>query len=311
MGLTREEMAERFAAAGLTLFERGWLSCNNVLFEGDESVLVDSGYWSHAEQTVDLVRHALGGAPLDRLINTHLHSDHCGGNQALQRAFGCRIDVPAGEAWKVDTWDEARLSYRDTGQHCPRFERHGMVREGESVRLGQRTWEVLAAPGHDPEAVVLYQRDLKLLLSADALWENGFGVVFPEIEGVDAFSAVAETLDLIDGLDVDIVIPGHGAPFAGVGAAIGRARAKLDAFVASPSRHARHAAKVLVKFHLLEYQRVRDSELFAWMESTRYMQLLQQRYFAQPPLRTWSLQLVDELCVSGALRRAGEMVLNA
>src|SRR5207237_217473 len=72
----------------LRVFERGWLSSNNVLFLGrEETALVDSGYATHAEQTVALVTHALGGRTLDRLVNTHLHSDHCGGNAALQATF--------------------------------------------------------------------------------------------------------------------------------------------------------------------------------------------------------------------------------
>src|SRR5207237_1275904 len=78
---------ECFRQAGLLVFERGWLSSNNVLFAGDdstESVLIDSGYVTHSEQTVELVRQALRGRRLDRVINTHLHSDHCGGNHALQ-----------------------------------------------------------------------------------------------------------------------------------------------------------------------------------------------------------------------------------
>src|ERR1700712_136322 len=114
----------RFEAAGLTVFERGWLSSNNVLFAGDGAhgpTLVDSGYCTHAAQTVARVRRALGPKPLERLLNTHLHSDHCGGNHALQRAFDCEISVPAGEAAKVDAWDEDRLTYRVTGQQCPMF----------------------------------------------------------------------------------------------------------------------------------------------------------------------------------------------
>ena len=206
MALARASLARLFEQAGMTLFERGWLSSNNMLFvDGADSVLVDSGYSSHAEQTVALVRNALGGAPLRRIVNTHLHSDHCGGNHALQVAFGCSVDVPAGEATKVDAWDEARLTYRDTGQSCPRFTRRGLIAPGDEVRLGPMAWRVLAAPGHDPESVVLFQPDLKILLSADALWENGFGVVFPEIEGQSAFAQVAATLDLIEGLGAEVV----------------------------------------------------------------------------------------------------------
>ena len=61
---------------GVTVFERGWLSANNILFEGSQGhTLIDSGYTTHAEQTVALVRGALGERALTHLLNTHLHSD--------------------------------------------------------------------------------------------------------------------------------------------------------------------------------------------------------------------------------------------
>jgi glyoxylase-like metal-dependent hydrolase (beta-lactamase superfamily II) len=312
MALTRASFARVFRQAGLTLFERGWLSSNNMLFvSGADSVLVDTGYSCHAGQTVALVRNALGGVPLRRVVNTHLHSDHCGGNHALQVAFECSVDVPAGEGGKVDAWDETRLTYRDTGQTCPRFMRDGLLASGDVVRLGPMDWRVLAAPGHDPESVVLFQPELKILLSADALWENGFGVVFPEIEGQSAFAQVAATLDLIEELGAEVVVPGHGSPFGDVEAAIGRARSRLDTFVQSPQRHARHAAKVLVKFHLLEYRRKSWPELQRWMQDTRYLRLLHERHFASASLEAWSEALVADLCATGTLRRDGATIHNA
>ena len=43
----------------LLVLERGWLSANNILcFDGDRATLVDSGYVTHAAQTVDLVGRA-------------------------------------------------------------------------------------------------------------------------------------------------------------------------------------------------------------------------------------------------------------
>jgi glyoxylase-like metal-dependent hydrolase (beta-lactamase superfamily II) len=73
--------------SGITVFERGWLSANNVLLQGAEgTTLVDSGYVKHQAQTLALVLHALQGRPLDLLVNTHLHSDHCGGNQADRKS---------------------------------------------------------------------------------------------------------------------------------------------------------------------------------------------------------------------------------
>lgn len=52
----------------IRVLERGWLSSNNVLFlEGERASLVDSGYVSHAEQTVSMLRQALEGRRLARL----------------------------------------------------------------------------------------------------------------------------------------------------------------------------------------------------------------------------------------------------
>ena len=76
-----------------------------------------------------------------------------------------------------------------------------------TLTLANLTWQVHAAPGHDPHSVVLFQPDHRLLISADALWENGFGVVFPELDGEDAFDEVGATLDLIERLAPLTVIP--------------------------------------------------------------------------------------------------------
>ena len=80
------------------VFERGWLSSNNILLLNDsESVLVDSGYCTHVSQTIQLVKTVLQDRPLDLLLNTHLHSDHCGGNAALQVQFpALRTHIPPG-----------------------------------------------------------------------------------------------------------------------------------------------------------------------------------------------------------------------
>lgn len=295
-----------FERAGLTVFERGWLSSNNVLFHrraDREAVLVDSGYHTHSEQTVSLVRSVLGQRGLDRIVNTHLHSDHCGGNHALQLAFDCKVDVPRGEADVVDTWDEARLSFDLTGQACPRFHRTGCVEEGVDIELGGRQWQVLAAPGHDPVEVILYQRELRLLISADALWQNGFGVVFPELEGIDAFSEARGTLDRIAELDVAWVIPGHGAPFEDVKESLCRAYRRLDGIAADPDRHAKHAARVLLKFHLMDVKQQSTAALLTWMNETRLLRIIHARYFNRRDLNLWFEELISDLCSNGAIRQ--------
>jgi glyoxylase-like metal-dependent hydrolase (beta-lactamase superfamily II) len=242
--------------ATMRVFERGWLSSNNVLFIGEETALVDSGYVTHAPQTLALVRHALDGRPLDRLLNTHLHSDHCGGNAALQAAYACRTAIPGAEAGKVGTWDEDALSYRATGQQCARFTFDALLEPGQVHELGAMNWEVLGAPGHDPHALILFCAQEGILIAGDALWENGFGVIFPELAGEPGFGETRATLDLIATLDARVVIPGHGRMFADVAGALQRAYSRLDYLASAPKRNAENAVKVLVKFLLLERQRL-------------------------------------------------------
>ena len=290
---------------GLTFLQRGWLSSNNVLLHGapgEGATLVDSGHCAHAAQTLALVRHALAGETLSRLVNTHLHSDHCGGNATLQRALGMPIVIPPGLWDAVQRWDEDALSYRPTAQRCERFGADATLAPGATLQCGGRAWEVLAAPGHDPHSVILFDAAHGVLISADALWENGFGVVFPELDGVDAYDDVAAVLDLIERLPVQWVLPGHGAPFRDVAAALARARSRLAVFRADPARHDRHAAKVLLKFHMLEVRQESVGALRAWLAATPLLEGIWRRIGdAAAPIEAWCDMLVAELERAGAL----------
>jgi glyoxylase-like metal-dependent hydrolase (beta-lactamase superfamily II) len=300
----------------VAVFERGWLSSNNVLLhgaDGEHATLIDTGHVAHAEQTLALVRHALRpGQTLARIVNTHLHSDHCGGNAALVRAFGARIVIPPGDADAVVPWDEDRLSYRLTGQRCERFAFDALLHAGASLRVGARTWQAHAAPGHDPHSLVLFDARDAVLISADALWENGFGVVFPELDGVDGFDQVDATLAAIEALQPRLVIPGHGAPFADVVGALQRARSRLAAFRAEPARHARHGIKALAKYHLLEVGSQPLAALLAWFAATPIaLQVWRRLGGPAGSPRAWGEQLVAELAAGGAIALRAGVVYNA
>jgi glyoxylase-like metal-dependent hydrolase (beta-lactamase superfamily II) len=304
------------ALAGLTVLERGWLSSNNIVIHaaGDEpgAVLVDTGHVAHAGQTVALVRHALRGQRLDRIVNTHLHSDHCGGNAALQRAFGVPVTVPPGNAAAVAAWDAMRLTHASTGQRCERFTHDATLAPGEHFIAGARHWDAIAAPGHDPFSLMLFDAAHGVLISADALWENGFGVVFPEIDGEPGFDDVGATLDAIERLPVRMVIPGHGAAFTDVAAALARARSRLAGFRSDPLRHARHAVRVLIKYHVMEERRIPRDALLQWAAATPSLLALWQRFGARDSASpaSWCAGFVDELVAHGALARDGDAVID-
>lgn len=305
-----------FAAAlpaGVQVFERGWLSSNNILLtDAERATLVDSGYVAHAAQTVALVTRALGERTLDELVNTHLHSDHCGGNAALQAHYPqLRTRIPPGLAEPVRHWREGELSYRPTGQSCPAFALSGLLLPGQSERWAGAEWQVHAAPGHDPHSVILFCPEHRLLISADALWENGFGVVFPELEGVAGFDEVAATLDLIERLQPQTLIPGHGPVFGDVAGALQRARARLAAFAQAPDKHARYGAKVLLKFKLQEFGRISRTQFLHWAQGVPYMHGLHRQLGADLPMAQWLEQLLAELAHSGALVLGPEWLEDA
>ena len=311
LGAAEGMNASALALQGIEVLERGWLSSNNVLIGDDaEATLVDSGYATHAVQTESLVRHALRGRRLTRLVNTHLHADHCGGNARLQRAFGCEVWIPPGQWDAALRWDTQALSYAPTAQQCERFAPDCKLLPGVPIELRGKAWQVLAAPGHDPHALMLFEPEAGVLVAGDALWENGFGVVFPELEGEEGFEEVGATLDLIASLAVRVVVPGHGRPFASVAAALERARRKLDTFIARPDRHAQHAAKVLIKFRLLETQRETTASLQRWASGVAYLQMIHAAYSSVIPMDLWIESLLAELIAKGVLARDGDEIVN-
>ena len=305
-------MTQRLQIPGLQVFERGWLSANNILLTDDDcATLIDSGYVTHEAQTLALVQNALNGRPLDQLVNTHLHSDHCGGNHHLQTHYSqLETWIPPGEAKAVSIWDAEALSYEATGQLCPRFKFEGLLQVGQILPLASLDWEVHAAPGHDPHSVILFEPTHKILISADALWANGFGVVFPELEGVEAFHEVSQTLDLIESLKPIWVIPGHGAVFDNVDAALEIARKKLDGFVQNPQKHGRYGAKVLLKYKLLELTEVENTSFMAWASEVPYLKILHQTHAASMSLQEWLQDMLLDLERSKALVFQDNMIVN-
>lgn len=296
-------MREQFERLGLCVLERGWLSSNNVVFAAGDapSTVVDTGYASHSAQTVALVERTLAGAPLARVINTHLHSDHCGGNAALHARWRCEIVVPHASFDAARHWRTDMLTFESTGQHCDRFPVHASIAPGDLVMLGRMQWEVHAVGGHDPEALVLFQPDLRVLISGDALWRERVAIIFPELAGKPGFGAALDSLGLIESLRPRIVIPGHGAPFTEVADALERSRRRIDAFAREPMRHWQYATRALLMFHMLEHRRRRRADLVAWARQVSVMGI---GIDSQ-----WVEEALDRLLADDALKCEGEWII--
>ena len=262
----------------LQVFERGWLSANQILLRSPSYWdVIDSGFCTHIDQTQTLLEiHQREHPDLQPrfLVNTHLHSDHCGGNAHLSQTFGLKIMVPGTTFDAVQNWDEASLGFKDLGQPCPVFTAFGAYQARTVISLGEMDWEVYCAPGHDSDAQLLFNPQYRILISGDALWEKGFGALFPKPDGQVDFSGAFASLELIQSLDPKIVIPGHGTIFSKVRSAIDFAMSRLDYLAKNPTRNLLQVACVLLKFKLLEWHTVSLTEAQVWFTKTPMLQRL-------------------------------------
>ncbi len=301
---SRDAMVAVLQRAGAQVILRDWLSANQIVFADRDrgATVVDTGHVTRSAQTLALVRHALADLPLAQILNTHLHSDHCGGNAALREYWpAARIVVPCGYREHLEVADEEGSNHLAMGQLCGQFHPDQYLQPASSIELGALPWECHATPGHDPDAMVFYQPDTRILISGDALWEERLAIIFPALTDVRGFDAAHVALDTIERLAPAIVIPGHGEPFTDIAGALRASRQRLDAFAASPERHRRYALRVMVTYHLLERQDVEREALLQWITATPIVALAMGCTPASHPTPEQAASLLDSMLSAGIL----------
>ncbi len=292
---------------GITVIERGWLNCNQiVLASGKGNVLIDSGYGRHAAQTLAAVEQALGGETLARLINTHCHSDHMGGNRALRERYRCRVTIPAGEVRHIVPWTEQSCWAAQMDQYAEEFAFDDTIAAGDVFDAADLQWQAIAAPGHDMDALMFWCAEAGILVTGDALWERGMGFVYPQVlaagSGPNIFiEAASRTLDAIESLNPRLVVPGHGAPFVEVSAALAFSRRRLAALAADPVKNARNVMKGLFVFALLDKGSMALAELPEYLRRVPVYGELCER-FLQCDIDTLAESMLADLLKVGAVR---------
>ena len=297
----------------ITVIERGWLNCNQVVLRApDRNVLIDSGYGRHAAATIGYVEEALGGGGLHWLLNTHCHSDHMGGNRALGAHFGCDITIPEGEVKHVVPWTEQSCWSEQMDQYAEQFEFDSTLTAGDRFDAGGLKWVAVAAPGHDMDALMFYAEAAGILVTGDALWERGMGFVWPERRGdphsAGCINAARSALDTVEQLAPRTIVPGHGAPFADVAAALSTARARLAAFEADPAKNARHALKSLFVYALLDRGSMPLADVPAYLLKVPVYTQMREAFLGGTNAAL-AESLVGELVRAGALRIDDGMIL--
>lgn len=243
--------------------QRGWYNSNSILVTGPGGVaIVDTGHREEANQLLALIQEeGIDPANICLIVNTHSHWDHHGGNRALQGVSGAPIAMSAVTAdWlgRNERW----LTWLDYfGEDANPTQADIRWADGDEVDLAGLRFQVIATPGHAPDAISLYQPDGRLLISADALHENDCGVINVAVHGDSALDEAMATIERFRRLDVDIVLPGHGRVIEDVPASLDAVANRLASFKSDPSLLAWHLARRVFMVHLMIGQPIERHEL--------------------------------------------------
>lgn len=190
------------------------------------------------------------------VVCTHSHTDHYGLAGSIVEAAGC-------ELWMHPRWEHVRLLAddpaaalearievaRQSGVPPASLERYREAREeddetgidvlkepdrdlvpGVEVETDLGTWQVHETPGHAPSHVVLHQPERKLLISGDHLLGRTV-LFFDHGHSPDPVGEFLSSLEVVEGLDVELVLPGHGRTFRDPEAKIAESRRQVDALL--------------------------------------------------------------------------------
>lgn len=130
---------------------------DNLYFVGDRStsawaltttegiILIDAGFHHNVEGTIVGGMRKLGLRPEDikYVIVSHGHNDHFGGASFLQKTFKARIVMSEAD------W-EHMVAWPQRGSPAPFPDRDVVVKDGDTVRLGDQSVRMVVTPGHTP-----------------------------------------------------------------------------------------------------------------------------------------------------------------
>jgi glyoxylase-like metal-dependent hydrolase (beta-lactamase superfamily II) len=208
-----------------------------LIEEGGKLVLVDAGApkdWALLVRTLAALRRQL--SELDAVLLTHAHSDHTGFAEQARTTAKARVlvheaDAAVAKGAKPGKNDGKATAYllkpqfyrttfsllrRGAGRITPIAE-VSTYGDGETIDVPGRP-RVVLAPGHTSGCAALLLEERRILLSGDVLvtWNALTGRTGPQISpsGLNRDTPQAlRSLNIIEPLPADVLLPGHGEPW--------------------------------------------------------------------------------------------------
>ena len=256
---------------GLYFIERGYLNSNHFVYRSERPVLIDTGYSSDFDITERLIKDiGVKIAQTRLIISTHTHCDHIGGNRIIQDRSGCDIALHKVGKYFMDTLDDWATWWKYFGQEADFFNCTKALDDEEMINIGPHEFRVIHTPGHAPDGIVLYNRKEKLLISGDALWEDDIPTITMRVEGSTCLFDLLSSLEKIESLDVEIIYPGHGRPFANFKEAISESKKKARDFLNHKEKTAASLLKKITIYTILMHREVDEDNFFELLMGTHW-----------------------------------------
>jgi len=289
----------REIADGFFFFERGWLNANHFASVGDEVVLIDTGYLPSLPQTEHLLAQAgVSLARIHRIVSTHSHCDHIGGNARIQAASGCRTTMHPIQKRLIDDRDDWATWWRYYGQEAEFFRVDDTLEEGDELALGSLRFQVFHVPGHAPGMIALYEPQRKILLSSDAVWDGDVGVLNTHVDGTIAPWLALDSVRRLAVLDVQTIYPGHGPAITDPARAFARTITKVERLIQDRRALGWDQLKKMVLYFLLMHGAVPQDELFPRLASTQWFLDPVRRYLGGDPQACYD-QIIEDFLQRG------------